>query len=146
MPTAKKTKEKAKPKPKLKPKPKAKAPVKAKPAPKAAVKAPSTAKFEAALAELKNATDIKIASIEEKLAKAGNADKLKQLEDKLDSHIQKTSQEMAKWEHMVDRKLDLLHDTMRGLAEKIAALESKGDALEQAVSSTPPDIPPESSY
>ena len=142
MPTAKKTKAKAKPKVKAKPKAKAKS----KPKKVAVAKAPSTAKVEAALADLNVKMDGKIASLEDKLAKAGNADKVKQLESKLDSHIQKTRQEMEKWEHMVDRKLDLLHDTMRGLAEKIAMLEAKEGALEQAVSSPPPDVPPESSY
>ena len=48
---------------------------------------------------------------------------------------------MTTWEHKLDRKLDLLHDTIQGLAGQVERLKAQQEALELAVSSSPPTPP-----
>ncbi len=123
------TVKKAKPKPKPKPKVKA---VKAKKA--AAPKKPAPA--VKGLAELKARLD----ALEGK-GKVDNSDKIKQLEEKIagtNAEMLKLKHDMAAWEHKMDRKLDLLHDTIQGVSGKVELLMSKEEALEQAVATSPP--------
>jgi len=124
MPTVKK----AKAKPKAKPKPKAKA----KKAP--AAKKPVAAVNSKAVAELK----AKIEALEAKLLKTDISDKSKQLEEKTEAQVHKVRQDMTAWEHKLDRKLDLLHDTIQGLAGQVERLKAQQEALELAVSSSSP--------
>jgi len=129
MPTAKKTTTKAKPK--GKPKPKAKTAAKKVPA----AKKPASA--SKALTDLK----ARLAAIEAKIAKSDNLDKIKALEEKImvnTAEVQKLKHGMSDWEHKVDRKIDLLHDTVQGVAGKVEALIAEQEALEQAVASSPP--------
>ncbi len=131
MPTAKKTTPKAKPKGKPKLKAKAKT---------AAKKVPATKKPAPASKAL---TDLKarLAAIEAKIAKSDNFDKIKALEEKItvnNAEVQKLKHGIADWEHKADRKIDLLHDTVQGVAGKVEALIAEQEALEQAVASSPP--------
>ncbi len=129
MPTAKKTTPKAKPKGK----PKAKAKTATKKAP--ATKKPAPA--GKALTDLK----ARLAAMEAKLAKSDNLDKIKALEEKIavnNAEVQKLKHGISEWEHKVDRKIDLLHDTIQGVSGKVESLIAELEALEQAVASSPP--------
>ncbi|HPI72038.1 MAG TPA: hypothetical protein PK843_11615 [bacterium] len=127
MPTAKKTT------PKVKPKGKPKVKTATKKAPAAKKPAPASK----ALTDLK----ARLAAIEAKLAKSDNLDKIKTLEEKIavnSTEVQKLKHGIADWEHKVDRKIDLLHDTVQGVSGKVEALIAEQEALEQAVASSPP--------
>jgi DNA repair exonuclease SbcCD ATPase subunit len=127
MPTVKKAKAKPKAKPKVTAKPKA----------KKAVAAKKPAAGNKALSDLK----AKIEALEAKLAKTETSEKTKQLDDKTEAQVQKIRQDMTTWEHKLDRKLDLLHDTVQGLAGKLEILKAQTEALELAVSSSSPTPP-----
>jgi len=121
MPTAKKTTPKAKAKTATK-----KAPATKKPAPAGK-----------ALTDLK----ARLAAMEAKLAKSDNLDKIKALEEKIavnNAEVQKLKHGISEWEHKVDRKIDLLHDTIQGVSGKVESLIAEQEALEQAVASSPP--------
>jgi hypothetical protein len=133
------------------PKPKAKAKPKTKPAPKKKVAAPK----KAAAPKKPAAADKSLVELKARLAgleaKADNSDKIKQLEEKISANnaeLQKLKQGMSAWEHKVDRKLDLLHDTIQGISGKVEFLMTEQQALEQAVASSPPPMPetPESNF
>jgi uncharacterized coiled-coil protein SlyX len=88
-------------------------------------------------------TDLKarLAAMEAKLAKSDNLDKIKALEEKIavnNAEVQKLKHGISEWEHKVDRKIDLLHDTIQGLIGKVESLIAEQEALEQAVASSPP--------
>jgi hypothetical protein len=134
MPTAKKIE--AKPKPKAKPKTKPALKPKAAARKKVATAAKPAAENKA-LAELK----ARLGALE---AKVDNSDKIKQLEEKFSAdsaELQKLKHDMSAWEHKVDRKLDLLHDTIQGMSGKVEFLMTEQQALEQAVASSPPPTP-----